>query len=171
MTFEASRNLSQIHPHAFGINAVEDENIDVNLKVLSFRGCNLRTVDGSLQTIFNQLEEFHLEGNPLNCNCNMKWIKQLAIETNARCHKPEVFRDKLLSTEVPEKKMKCENLFMRKFINTMILMLLLVSISLAIWFFLSRLNPSRKNKFQKVGPDSPYKRVTIEPNRAEYSLY
>jgi hypothetical protein len=171
LTFEASRNLSQIHPHAFGVNVVEDENFDVNLRVLSFRGCNLRYLDGALEPIFNQLEELHLEGNPLNCNCNMKWIKHLDIESNARCHKPEVFRDKLLSSEVPEKKMKCENLFMRKFINTMILMLLLVSISLAIWFFLSRLNPSRKNKLQKVGPESPYKRVTIEPNRAEYSLY
>lgn len=150
---------------------VIDESSDVELKILNLRGCNLRTLDSSLQVIFNQLEELHLDGNPFNCNCNIKWIKHLSIETDLRCHKPEVFHGKLLSTEVPEKKMKCENLFFRKFVNTLVLLFLLIACSLTIWFFLSRLNPSRKNKLQKVGPESPYQRVTIEPNRAEYSLY
>lgn len=171
LAFEGSKNLSTIHPHVFGTNAVEDENFDVELRTFNLRGCNFRTLDSSLEAIFNQLEELQLDGNPFNCNCNIKWIKHLSIETNLRCHKPEVFHGKLLSSEVPEKKMKCENLFLRKFINTMVLLFLLAACSLTIWFFLSRLNPSRKNKLQKVGPDSPYQRVTIEPNRAEYSTY
>lgn len=169
VTFEGSKNLSFIDSQAFG-EENNDEDTEQELKILNLRGCSLRTLNSSLEKFFNRLDEFHLEGNPINCNCNMKWLKYLKVETNARCYKPEVLSGKLLS-EVADKKMKCENYFMRKLLNTMILLLLLIACSLAIWYFLSRLNPSRRHKFQKVGPESPYQPVTIEPNRAEYSLY
>jgi hypothetical protein len=48
----------------------------------------------------------------------------------------------------------------------------LVGCGLTIWCFFRQLSPkNRRKQFQKVGPESPYQRVTIEPNRAEYSLY
>jgi Leucine-rich repeat (LRR) protein len=169
LTLENSRNLSFFNGHSFGSNVVENE-VDLELKVLNLRGCSFKTLNSSLETVFDRLEELHLDGNPFVCDCEIKWLKFLEIETNLMCEKPDVFNGKLLS-EVPEKKMKCENKFLKKFINTMILLSLLIVCSLTIWFFLRRLNPSRRNKFQKVGPESPYQRVTIEPNRAEYSLY
>jgi Leucine-rich repeat (LRR) protein len=172
LTFEGSKNLSTLHAHAFGMNVVDDE-IDLSLKILNLRGCHLRTLDSSLETVLDKLDEFHLDGNPFNCDCHIKWIKYLNVETNLRCYKPQAHLNKLLS-EVPDKKLKCENMFMKKLLNTMILLFLLIACSLAIWFFLRRLNPSRRNKLQKVSPDSPYSpyhRVTIDPNRAEYSMY
>ncbi|KAG5681193.1 hypothetical protein PVAND_010650 [Polypedilum vanderplanki] len=169
LTFEGSKNLTHMDAFTFG-NFDDNNDNDFSLKTLNLRGCSFRTFNSSLEKAFNQLEKLQLEGNPINCNCNVRWIKYLKIETNARCHKPEVLNQKLLN-EIPDKKLKCENYFMRKLVNTMILLLLLIATSLAIWYFLRRLNPSRRQKFQKVGPESPYQRVTIEPNRAEYSLY
>lgn len=170
LTFEGSANLSHIKGHAFHGNSTNIEGTDIQLKILNLRGCYLRSLDISLLPIINQLDEFHLDGNPFNCNCDAKWLKYLKMETSLQCHKPETLHGKLLS-EIPDKRLKCENFFMSKLVNTIILLFLLVACSLAIWFFLRRLNPTRKNKFQKVGPESPYQRVTIEPNRAEYSLY
>lgn len=169
LTFEGSRNLSHIKGSAFHENS-SDGSIDTQLKIFNLRGCNLQSLHISLEPIINQLAEFHIDGNPFDCNCDMKWVKYIGIETNLLCHRPETLNGKLLR-EIPDKRLKCENFFMNKLINTMILLFLLMACSLAIWFFLRRLNPTRRNKFQKVGPESPYQRVTIEPNRAEYSLY
>ncbi|KAL7027420.1 hypothetical protein ACKWTF_005432 [Chironomus riparius] len=169
LTFEGSRNLSLLKGSAFYEDS-SNENIDTQLKIFNLRGCSLKSLHISLEPIINQLAEFHIDGNSFDCSCDMKWVKYIGIDTNLQCHRPETLNGKLLR-EIPDKRLKCENFFLNKLINTMILLFLLMVCSLAIWFFLRRLNPTRRNKFQKVGPESPYQRVTIEPNRAEYSLY
>lgn len=165
LTLEGSKSLTQ-----FKIDNSSYENVDVQLRIVNLRGCAVRSLDETLLSIVSHLDEFHLEGNPLDCDCKIKWLKQVKADTRAQCYRPELLKEKLLS-DVPDSKLKCDNFFVNRLVNTLILLFLLVTCSLTIWFFLRRLNPTRRNKFQKVGPESPYQRVTIEPNRAEYSLY
>lgn len=162
LSLEGSKNLSSFHPSA----------TNLHLKVLNLRGCNLRTLDESMREITDGLQELHLDGNPFTCDCELQWMKSVALETNLRCNKPDHFHAALLS-EIEEDDMKCSkmSMFMRKLVNSLILLALLVGCSIAIWCFFRQLSPrSRRKEFQKVGPESPYQRVTIEPNRAEYSL-
>lgn len=168
VTFEGSKNLSTFHRFAFSVDT--DENL--KLKILNLRGCNLRSLDSFLKNFFVGLEELHLDGNPLNCDCDLKWLKEVELETNGHCFKPQELLGRLLS-EIEEKEMKCSktSMFMTKLVNSLILLTLLIGCSLAIWCFFRQLSPrTRRKQFPKVGPESPYQRVTIEPNRAEYSL-
>jgi hypothetical protein len=171
LSLEGSKNLSSFNHFAFGVNVVVNET-DLALSVLNLRGCNLHTLNSSLLTIFEDLDELHLDGNPFNCDCEVHWVKSLETETNLECYRPEEFRGMLLSA-INENDLNCTKMrvFMKKLVNGLILLVLLVACSLAIWYFFRQLNPrSRRKQFQKVGPESPYQRVTIEPNRAEYSL-
>lgn len=168
VSFEGSKNLSFFHHFSF--NTENDKNLE--LKILNLRGCNIRTLNDELKTVFSHLEQLHLDGNPFNCDCDIQWIKKIDLETEIRCYKPPEFQGKLLN-EIEDKEMKCSrtSIFMRKLINSLILLTLLIGCSLAIWCFFRQLSPrTRRRQFQKVGPESPYQRVTIEPNRAEYSI-
>lgn len=170
LSFEGSKNLSQFDGHAFGINVVTNET-DLELKVLNLRGCNLRTLNETLMMVLDHIEKFNLDGNPFYCNCEIEWIKELDIETELRCVRPDSLFGHLLS-EVEENDLHCSkiSMFMKKLINSVILLVLLIGCSLMIWCFFRQLNPNRNRNFQKVSPESPYQRVTIEPNRAEYAL-
>jgi Leucine-rich repeat (LRR) protein len=168
ISFEGSKNLSHFDEFAFGKNVVANET-DLELKVLNLRGCNLRTLNESMSMVFDGLKELHLEGNPFNCDCKMQFVKDLEMETGAICYRPDEHKNKLLS-EVEELKCPFMSSFVRKIVNSLILVILLIACSLAIWCFLKQLNPKHRKK-HSIGPQSPYHRVTIEPNRAEYSLY
>ncbi|CAO1410868.1 unnamed protein product [Diamesa serratosioi] len=168
LNLQGSKNLSNIHEDAFGKNVIANET-DLDLEVVNLRGCNLRFLNSSLAIAFDRVTDFNLDGNPFNCNCDVKWIKDLEIETHLQCNKPNNLNGMLLS-EIHDKKLYCSG-SMQKIINGLILLGLLIICSLAIWFFIKQLRPSRKKMLQKVGPESPYQRVTIEPNRAEYSIY
>lgn len=168
LSLEGSKNLSFFDPFAFN---VENET-NLELKVLNLRGCNLRSLSTSLKDIFDGLDELHLDGNPFNCDCDLQWMKNVHLEANVQCNKPPELHGKLLS-EIDDKEMKCSkmSIFMKKLVNGLILLTLLIGCSLTIWCFFRQLSPrNRRKQFQKVGPESPYQRVTIEPNRAEYSL-
>lgn len=173
LSFEGCKNLSTFHPNAFGDETV---NIKTNLtlEILNLKGCNLRTLNFSLITVFENLKELALDGNPFNCDCEVKWITELQFDTDLRCSRPEQFHGILLSEVTETDELKCSNasLFMKKLLNSIILLVLLIICSIVIWCFLQQLKPdNRRKRFSKVGPESPYQRVTIEPNRAEYSLY
>lgn len=161
LSLEGSKNLSFFHPDA----------VNSKLKILNLRGCNLRTLNESMTEIIDNLDELHLDGNPFTCDCDLQWLKNVDLEIHLRCNKPDEFYGKLLE-ELDEGDMKCSKMsrFMMKLVNSLILLALLVGCSIAIWCFFRQLSPSRRKTFQKVGPESPYQRVTIEPNRAEYSL-
>lgn len=172
LSLEGSKNLSIFHHYAFGVNVVANET-DLDLRIVNLRGCNLRSLNLSLMKVFDDLHELHLDGNPFNCDCDVMWIKQLEFETNLKCYHPDEFLGTLLSA-IDGNDIDCSrtSYIMRKVINCLILLVLLVGCALAIWCFFQQLNPrNRRKKFQKVGPESPYQRVTIEPNRAEYSLH
>ncbi|CRK91880.1 CLUMA_CG005500, isoform A [Clunio marinus] len=173
LSLEGSKNFSTFPDDTFITTEMLENSTDFNFKKLNLRGCNIRTLDSSLLETFERLDELHLDGNPINCDCNIKWMKNLELKTNLRCKKPSSLQDKLLD-DIHEDDLKCSRMttFMRKVLNSIILIVLLIGCSLAIWCFFRQLKPSsRRTKFQKIGPDSPYQRVTIEPHRAEYSLY
>lgn len=173
LSFEGCKNLSTFHTNAFANDNV-DNKTDLKLEVLNLKGCNLRTLHSSLIADFENLKDLELDGNPFNCDCDVKWISELQFDTNLRCSRPEEFKGMLLSEVIETGELNCSktSLFMKKLLNSLILIVLLVICSVAIWCFLQQLKPEhRRKKFSKVGPESPYQRVTIEPNRAEYSLY
>lgn len=168
LSFEGSKNLSFFHQFAF-----DETQEHHQLKILNLRGCNLRNLNFSLKTIFNDLDELQLEGNPFTCDCDLQWMKEIEIVTDFQCNKPNDLHGKLFS-KLHESEMKCTKMsrFMSKLVNSLILLTLLVGCSLAIWCFFRQLSPkTRRKELQKIGPESPYQRVTIEPNRAEYSLH
>lgn len=169
LSLEGSKNLSFFHPQAFDV----ETHTHIDVKILNLRGCNLRILNSSLKSIFDGLDELHLDGNPFNCDCDLQWMKEIEVKTDFRCNKPEEHNGKLFS-ELSEKELKCSKMsrFMKKLVNSLILLTLLIGCSLAIWCFFRQLSPKgRRKELQKVGPESPYQRVTIEPNRAEYSLH
>lgn len=172
LSLEGSKNLSSFNHFAFGVNVVANET-DLELKILNLRGCNLRSLNATLVPVFVGLEEILLDGNPFDCDCNVDWLRYFPKETNLECNRPKELQGKLLK-EINESELNCtkSSQFIKKLINSLILLVLLIACSLAIWFFFRQLNPkSRRKQFQKVGPESPYQRVTIEPNRAEYAMY
>lgn len=169
LSLEGSKNLSHFDALAF---SAEDE-YKLELKVLNLRGCNLRGLNSSFKTIFDGLEELHLEGNPFTCDCDLKWIWEVEVASEILCNRPKEFYERPLSEIDDEKELKCGKMsvFMGKLVNSLILLALLIGCSLAIWCFFRQLSSkSRRKQFQSVGPNSPYQRVTIDANRAEYSM-
>lgn len=166
VSFEGCKNLSAFHANAFSSDYIA-------LEQLNLKGCNLRTLNAS--SLFETIKEIELDGNPFNCDCEIKWISELKIETGARCNRPDELKDALISEIEEADELSCSKTsrFMRKLLNSVILVVLLVICALVILWFLQLLKPDsrRKRMTTKVGPESPYQRVTIEPNRAEYSTY
>lgn len=173
LSLEGTKNLTLFHPNALGVHDSVNGS-EFHLKVLNLRGCNLLTLNSDLSEIFNNLEQLHLEGNKFHCDCELQWMKDLDIKVNLQCSKPEELSGQYLF-DIDEDDLKCKTRMsniMKKVVNTLILLVLLVGCSLAIWCFFRQLNlRDRKGQHRKVGPESPYQRVTIEPNRAEYSLH
>lgn len=174
LSLEGSKNLSSFNEKAFGVNAQVNET-DLQLEVLNLRGCNLRTLNSSLYAVFENVKVLSLDGNPFNCDCEVQWLSEIGLDKDLRCYRPEEFQGMLLSEiSEDEEELKCSKMsrFMGKLLNSLILIALLVICSVTIWLVLRQLRPdSRRKRLSKIGPDSPYQRVTIDVNRAEYSLY
>jgi hypothetical protein len=175
LSLEGCKNLSTFHANAFGVN-VQINETDLVLENLNLKGCNLRTLNSSLYAVFENLKELSLDGNPFNCDCEVKWISELQLDKDLRCYRPEEFQGMLLSEiSNEEEELKCSKMsrFMGKLLNAMILIALLILCSVSVWCVLKHfIRPeSRRKTLSKVGVDSPYQRVTIDVNRAEYSIY
>lgn len=170
LNFQGSKRLESFHEHAFGQNVVLNET-DTVLEVLNFHGTNLQTLNSSLKFALEVIKVLELDGNPLLCDCELKWIKTLEIETNGQCMKPSSIRGKLIS-DVPEQRFACQrwNTSMYKVMNGLFVLLLLILCGVAMYLIVIGIKPSRKNVLQKISSASPYARITsvsIDPNRAE----
>lgn len=167
VSLEGSWKLTFFSGDAFGNSNALNETI-TNLEVLNLRGTSLKYIDNTLIAALTKIKKFDLNGNPLICNCDIKWIKDIDLETNGRCFLPYELRDKLL-TEISDSDLKCRrwSAWVYKVLNGLMIMLLLVLCGVATWLIVMGLRPSRRAHLQKIGAASPYARVTIEPNRAE----
>lgn len=167
VSLEGSWKLTYFSGEAFGDSDVLNETV-TNLEVLNLRGTSLKYIDETLVNALDKIKKFDLNGNPLICSCDVRWIKNIALETNGRCFLPLELRGKLL-TENSDSDLKCRrwSAWVYKTLNGLMILLLLVLCGVATWLIVMGLRPSHRIHLQKVGAASPYARVTIEPNRAD----
>ncbi|XP_037048743.1 leucine-rich repeat neuronal protein 2 [Bradysia coprophila] len=167
VSLEGSWKLTFFSGEAFGDYDVLNGSV-TSLEVLNLRGTSLKYIDETLVTALDKIKKFDLNGNPLICNCDVRWIKDIGLETNGRCYLPQDLRGELL-TEISDSDLKCRrwSAWVYKTLNGLMILLLLILCGVATWLIVMGLRPSRRVHLQKVGAASPYARVTIEPNRAD----
>lgn len=86
LELERNQNLTQFSSIAFGEDVLSDA-VDFPLEKLSLKGSRLTKLDPELLEPFGRLSELDLQGNPWQCDCDMKWVKNLQI--------PEYYTDHL----------------------------------------------------------------------------
>lgn len=167
VSLEGSWKLTFFSGEAFGDFEVLNETV-TNLEVLNLRGTSLKYIDETLVSALDKIKKFDLNGNPLVCSCDIKWIKDIGVETNGRCYLPYELRGQLL-TSSSDSDLKCRrwSAWVYKTLNGLMILLLLVLCGVATWLIVMGLRPSQRIHLQKVGAASPYARVTIEPNSAD----
>jgi len=167
LSLEGSWKLTYFSGDTFGDADTLNETV-TSLEILNLRGTSLKYIDETLLSALAKINTFDLNGNPLICNCDIKWIKDIGLETNGRCFLPYELRGTLL-THISDSDLKCRrwSAWVYKVLNGLVILLLLVLCGVATWLIVMGLRPSRIAHLQKVGDASPYARVTIEPNRAE----
>ncbi|XP_039483176.1 vasorin [Drosophila santomea] len=164
LSFQNSRQLSHLDAEAFGPTMTTSTK-KTALRSLSFRGTMLRTFNSTLAPLFTQLAELDLNGLPLQCDCELVWLKQLPVETNGRCYKPARIRG-MLVTSARGDAFSCDT-WPRWAYGLVVLSLIALSAA-GIYLIVMGLRPHRGVTMRrKVGAGSPYARVTIEPNRQE----
>ncbi|XP_053686169.1 leucine-rich repeat neuronal protein 2-like [Sabethes cyaneus] len=168
LNLQGSRNLTTLHPHAFGVNVVLNET-DTMLEQLILKGTSIRTLNSSLQFAFENLKVLDLAGTPLNCDCQLRWLKNLNVTTHAStCSKPPSLRGQQLDDiDVSQLQCKVEKSWIYTLFNVMLVILLIVLIIVACYLVYVAIRPRQQVQLRKLGANSPYARVTIEPNRAE----
>lgn len=172
LNFQGSQNLSFIHPFVFGRNVVSNTT-DMVLEKVNLRGCNLKTLNSSLAIPFDRVKEFTLDGNPFICDCGAQWIKKMDIETELRCSKPAALYGELLS-DVDYDSLECDEkvFWMSKLFSSLVILVLLIVLGYGLYLIIVKMRPNnRSRKTTKVGSNSPYSPVTIQPNRAESGYY
>ena len=172
LNFQGSKNLTFIHPHVFGRNAVSNTT-DMYLEKVFLRGCNIKTLNSSLAIPFDRVKEFSLDGNPFICDCEAQWIKKMEIETDLRCSKPLALNGELLS-DVDYESLECDEkvFWMSKLFSSIVILILLILLGYGLYLIVVKMRPNnRSRKATKVGSNSPYSPVTIQPNRAESAYY
>lgn len=163
MSFQNCRRLSWLDGEAF---IPAEGNVTLPpLRTLSFRGTMLRNFNVSLSPVFGKLTQLDLNGVPLHCDCQLVWLKDLAIQTNGRCLRPARIRGMLVSS-VRRDEFSCER--WPRWAYGLIILALIALCAAGVYLIVMGLRPHRGVTMRrKVGAGSPYARVTIEPNRQE----
>ncbi|XP_022222713.1 leucine-rich repeat-containing protein 4 [Drosophila obscura] len=160
ISFQNSRHMNHFDGEAFGALPKIP-----SLRTLSFRGTLLRSFNSSLSPVFAQLTELDLNGVPLNCDCELVWLKKLSIETGGRCLRPSRIRGMLVSSARREA-FSCDT--WPRWAYGLVVLTLIALCAVGIYLIVMGLRPHRGVTMRrKVGAGSPYARVTIEPNRQE----
>lgn len=164
ISFQNSRRLNHLDAEAFG-NPQSGNLTLPPLRILNFRGTLLRTFNETLLPVFRELTELELNGVPLHCDCQLVWLKDLAIQTNGRCLRPARVRGMLVSS-LRRDELRCDS--WPRWAYGLIILCLIALCAAGVYLIVMGLRPHRGVTMRrKVGSGSPYARVTIEPNRQE----
>ncbi|XP_058456533.1 leucine-rich repeat neuronal protein 3-like [Malaya genurostris] len=168
LNLQGSRNLTIFDPHAFGKNVILNET-DIVLEKLILKGTGIRTLNSSLQFAFEQLKVLDLAGTPLNCDCQIRWLKKLNVTTDATiCSKPASLRDRRFNDiQISQFQCRVEKSWIYMVFNVMLVILLIILLFVGVYLVYIAIRPRQQVQLRKVGTNSPYARVTIEPNHAE----
>lgn len=164
ISFQNSRRLNHLDAEAF--TYPQSGNLTQSpLRTLSFRGTLVRAFNETLSPVFRALTELDLNGVPLNCDCQLMWLKDLSIQTQGRCLRPSRVRGMLVSS-LRRDEFSCES--WPRWAYGLIILSLIALCAAGVYLIVMGLRPHRGVTMRrKVGTGSPYARVTIEPNRQE----
>lgn len=164
LSLQNSRKL-----HSFIISNSSDFS---SLETLNLRGTMVRTFNSTIGTMFQKLKEVNLNGIPFTCDCDLVWMKRLEVETSAQCYKPSKIHGMRVSS-VREEDFGCDP--WPNWVYGILIFVLIVLCSVGIWLVVMGLRPYGRNVQMRgnnrLSSSSPYARVTIEPSRAEKSLF
>uniref|UniRef100_A0A182Q9P2 LRRCT domain-containing protein n=1 Tax=Anopheles farauti TaxID=69004 RepID=A0A182Q9P2_9DIPT len=168
LDLQGSRNLSTIHPHVFGQNVVRNET-ETQLKRLILKGTNIRTLNSTLRFAFENLRLLDIRGAPLRCDCELRWLRDLPnLMTLGVCVRPNALREQRFGTIEPHQfQCRAEQFWIYTVFNVVLAILLILLVSVGVFLIVRAIRPKPHVQLRMVGPNSPYARVTIEPNRAE----
>ncbi|XP_063702786.1 protein slit [Culicoides brevitarsis] len=167
VSIRGSKKLTYIDAEAFG--PVTGDSKLPSLDILNLQGTKLTSLNESLYALLKDTKAIDLNGVPLECDCHLRWIKKLAVETNGQCRSPKHLRGVLLSG-VPEKNFECR-LFPKwvyTSINGVLILVVLILCSLAVWFVTMKLKRTTDNRHKtNVHSSSPYAPITMATNVRE----
>lgn len=173
LDMEGSKMLVDFSADAFGGTIDVDANGNnishsKYLERLNLRDAKIERLGSTLVNSLHHLKRFELYGNPLNCDCELRWLARFRLETSGRCNRPDVLNGTMI-----------ENLAARKItclewpnvvyvvLHAILLMSLIAMFAMPIWLIVMFIRPKRHREGRKIGASSPYARITIESNRAE----
>lgn len=169
VSFRGSKKLSHVDGDAFG-SLLDQSKLPI-IEILNLQGTNIKSLNESLYDLLKNTKAIDLDGAPLECDCNLRWIKQLNVETNGQCRSPKYLRGVLLSG-VPLKNFECR-LFPKwvyTSINGVLILVVLILCSLAVWFVTMKLKRTTDNRHKtNVHSSSPYAPITMATNVRESS--
>lgn len=143
-----------------------------SLEMLNLRGTMVRTFNSTIEVMFQKLKELNLNGIPFTCDCDLVWMKALELETNAQCYRPSKIHGMKLSS-VRKEDFGCDP--WPNWVYGILIFCLIVLCSVGIWLVVMGLRPYRRDVQMRgnsrLSSNSPYARVTIEPSRADKSLF
>lgn len=173
LDFEGSKNLVEFNANAFG-EAYDDDANDANmshskyLERLNLRGAKIERLSATLMNSLEHLKRFDLYGNPLNCDCKLRWLAKMKLDTSGRCEQPAELNGTLISNIAP-KEFTCLQWpnVVYALVHGILVMSLFAIFTIPIWLIVLYVRPRRHQAGRKIGATSPYARITIESNRAE----
>lgn len=173
LDFEGSKELVEFNERAFGDGGDKHFSNPQFLERLILRGGKIERLGSELTHSFHHLKRFDLYGNPLNCDCDLRWVSKLNLETNGRCNQPDDLNGTLIGNIRP-RHFTCLQFpnFVYVFLHAVLVMSLFAIFTIPVWLIVLLLRSRRHREGRKIGATSPYARITIESNRAEdmYSL-
>lgn len=174
LDFDGSKNLVEFHEYAFGSDDPQgkDEKHWKYLERFSLRGAKIERLGSAMAHTFHHLKRLDLYGNPLNCDCNLRWVAKLDLETNGRCNQPEELNGQLVSN-IPVSQFTCLTWpnVVYVFLHGVLLMSLFAIFTIPIWLIVMCTRSRRHHTGRTIGATSPYARITIESNRAENNYF
>lgn len=172
LDLDDSKVLTHFDPMAFNGMEINTTISTRYLERINLRNTHIERLSASLEMVFSRLERLDLYGTPLICDCQLKWLKKIKLDTYGRCSQPDELKNALL-TNLPKKRLVC-NYWSKPFyalFHAILILSLLGICAIPIWLIVLYVRPSRRARLQKVGASSPYARITIESNRAEDNYF
>lgn len=173
LDMEGSRNLVDFSADAFGgIVDVDANGHNIShskyLERLNLRDAKIERLGSTLTNSLHHLKRFDLYGNPLNCDCELRWLAKLKLGTSGRCNRPDELNGTLIEN-IQVRQFTCLQWpnVVYVFLHGILLMSLVAIFAMPIWLIVMFIRPRRHREGRKIGASSPYARITIESNRAE----
>lgn len=176
LSLQNSKNFTYFNKLAFDPIELEIDLTDDNgetqmfdkLDEINLTGTKVQKLSEELHAYIPNVEFIALDGCPMVCDCDLKWLlgKRAGIRTNGICEKPLSTQNLRIDDIAPESIKNCSEFsrFMFKIINGLLIILMIILVGVGMYFLVMGCRPSKKFYIrQRLGVNSPYSRITVEP--------